>query len=244
MKNRRNFYRLLKVQPDAPKEVIQASYRTLMQKLKYHPDLGGDEWNAALLNEACATLTDAEKRAAYDREQAGLHTRLGIDARAQAREGSAALLSATGPLSPLTESFEEVLCPFCSSTNTSGYQSLDECSVCASPLRFVPFEPDAKGARGARRIDHHADVDLMLEWPHRNRYRAEVIDLSPTGMRFVAKQNLTIGNVVKIESEALCAVASVTNCQLDARLEGYAIGVQFLTLRFRNSRGGFVSEDA
>ena len=46
MQNRRNYYRLLQVQPDAAPEVIKASYRTLMQKLRLHPDLGGDEWNA------------------------------------------------------------------------------------------------------------------------------------------------------------------------------------------------------
>jgi hypothetical protein len=38
--NRRNYYRILHVQPDAPMEVIRASYRTLMQKLRFHPDLG------------------------------------------------------------------------------------------------------------------------------------------------------------------------------------------------------------
>ena len=44
--NRRNHYRMLFVQPDAPFEVIRANYRTLMGKLKLHPDLGGEHWNA------------------------------------------------------------------------------------------------------------------------------------------------------------------------------------------------------
>jgi curved DNA-binding protein CbpA len=42
MTNRRNHYRTLFVQPDASIEVIRANYRTLMRKLKLHPDLGGD----------------------------------------------------------------------------------------------------------------------------------------------------------------------------------------------------------
>jgi DnaJ-class molecular chaperone len=50
--NRRNYYRILHVQPDAPTEVIKSSYRTLMQRLKMHPDLGGDHSEAALINEA------------------------------------------------------------------------------------------------------------------------------------------------------------------------------------------------
>jgi len=54
--NRRNFYRVLQVQSDAPAEVIKASYRTLTQKLRHHPDLGDDEWNVAIINEAYAVL--------------------------------------------------------------------------------------------------------------------------------------------------------------------------------------------
>ena len=49
-KNRRNYYRVLHVQPDAPIEVIKASYRALMGPLRHHPDLGGDHETAALIN--------------------------------------------------------------------------------------------------------------------------------------------------------------------------------------------------
>ena len=66
-KNLRNYYRVLFVQPDAPMEIIQASYRTIMQKLKAHPDLGGDTWNAAVINEAYQTLIDPARRVAYDK---------------------------------------------------------------------------------------------------------------------------------------------------------------------------------
>jgi hypothetical protein len=67
MKNRRNYYRLLQVQADAPTEIIRSSFRTLMRELKQHPDLGGSHWEATLLNEAYETLTDPKRRAAYDR---------------------------------------------------------------------------------------------------------------------------------------------------------------------------------
>lgn len=66
MKNKRNYYRILHVQPDAPVELIKMSYRTIMQKLKKHPDLGGDEWDASVINEAYAVLSDKRLRAAYD----------------------------------------------------------------------------------------------------------------------------------------------------------------------------------
>ncbi|MDX1519063.1 MAG: DnaJ domain-containing protein [Gammaproteobacteria bacterium] len=67
-KNRRNYYRLLRVQPDASPAVIRNNYRTLLQKLRLHPDLGGDHWNASLLNIAYNTLRHAQRREAYDRE--------------------------------------------------------------------------------------------------------------------------------------------------------------------------------
>ncbi len=47
-------------------EIIQSSYRTIMQKLKAHPDLGGDTWNASVINEAYQTLVDPIRRTYYD----------------------------------------------------------------------------------------------------------------------------------------------------------------------------------
>lgn len=66
MKSRRNYYRLLRVQPDASPDIIKLCYRTLMQTLQHHPDLGGEEWNAQNINMAYAILRNPTKRAAYD----------------------------------------------------------------------------------------------------------------------------------------------------------------------------------
>ncbi len=71
MKNKRNYYRILYVQPDAPAEVIRASYRTLMHTLRQHPDLGGEHWNASIINEAHGVLTDEARRRAYDHKLFG-----------------------------------------------------------------------------------------------------------------------------------------------------------------------------
>lgn len=66
MKQRRNYYQILYVQPDAPQEIIRTSYHTLMRELKKHPDLGGDNGRAAVINEAYETLCDGVNRAKYD----------------------------------------------------------------------------------------------------------------------------------------------------------------------------------
>lgn len=68
MENVPNYYQLLHVLPDAPVPVIKASYRAMMQKMRLHPDLGGDEAIAKILNEAVSTLCDPDAREAYDLE--------------------------------------------------------------------------------------------------------------------------------------------------------------------------------
>src|SRR5215217_439887 len=69
-RNRRNYYRIMHLQPDAPAEIIKSCYRTLMSTMRRHPDLGGDHETAALINEAYETLSDPSKRAAYDEVRA------------------------------------------------------------------------------------------------------------------------------------------------------------------------------
>ena len=65
-RERRNLYRILHVQPEAPPEVIKAAWRALMSTLRAHPDLGGDPQVAARLNAAYEVLSDPERRRAYD----------------------------------------------------------------------------------------------------------------------------------------------------------------------------------
>ncbi|QUD86361.1 J domain-containing protein [Phenylobacterium montanum] len=60
-------YETLGVSPTAEPEVIQAAYRALMRK--YHPDTNGGagaDAQAKRISEAYATLSDLDRRAAYD----------------------------------------------------------------------------------------------------------------------------------------------------------------------------------
>lgn len=62
----RTFYEILQVARDASPEIIAAARRTLMATLRKHPDRGGSDVEAALINEACDALLDPVRRAAYD----------------------------------------------------------------------------------------------------------------------------------------------------------------------------------
>ena len=63
---RRDYYRILQVAHDAHPEIIAAAYRALLRALRKHPDLGGSDDEAKLIIEAYATLSDPERRRAYD----------------------------------------------------------------------------------------------------------------------------------------------------------------------------------
>lgn len=68
MASKRDYYEILGVESDAPKDRIKASYRKLA--LKFHPDKNkepGAEERFKEISEAYAVLSDDEKRAAYDR---------------------------------------------------------------------------------------------------------------------------------------------------------------------------------
>jgi len=64
---RDDYYRVLQVDPDAHPEIVAAAYRALLRALGKHPDLGGPENEAKLIIEAYGTLSDPERRRAYDR---------------------------------------------------------------------------------------------------------------------------------------------------------------------------------
>lgn len=61
-----DYYEILQVHPRASPEMVKKAYRTLMGEMGAHPDLGGDEERAKVINEAYTVLGDPELRRAYD----------------------------------------------------------------------------------------------------------------------------------------------------------------------------------
>lgn len=65
-----DYYEVLQVHPRASQEMIKKAYRTLMGEMRGHPDLGGDEERAKLINEAYTIVSDPDLRRAYDAARA------------------------------------------------------------------------------------------------------------------------------------------------------------------------------
>jgi hypothetical protein len=228
MENRRNYYRVLHVQPDAPAAVIKSTYRTLLQKLKMHPDLGGNTWNAALVNEAYAVLHDPLKREQYDRQ---------ILKRLQKRHTQEAATDVVPAY------FKRGHCLFCKSVFlfVSGRAAADVCVECRSPLRGIDAdETQLILRRMAARIERTFDIMYYTYWPQAAR-SAVAMDFSPTGIAIAGADHFFVGQLIKIESELLSAVAQVKNQESPGEVAGpIRVGLKFMTVSFNLPRGTFV----
>lgn len=231
MKNRRNYYRLLNVQPDAPAEVIRSSYRTMMHRMRMHPDLGGDGEHAALLNEAFETLIDPGRRAQYDATRSA-HPR--DDASAGGKQAYSAKVTEL----PLSRDPE---CIFCSHPHihTHRVPADAHCDRCESPLALAkPAQIEDSDRRAILRMARQLPLSFYTHWPQEPRF-ALSRDISLNGMKFHAEYSLVENQLIKLDSRILKAVARVTHC----RQEGAecAVGVEFVKLRFAQTRGSFVA---
>lgn len=228
METVRNYYRILHVQPDAPLEVIKASYRTLMGKLRLHPDLGGSHRDAQLINEAYETLSGPQKRAEYDRALFLSHTKT--------------KLGATHSKDPIVI---KTYCFFCMTPYVvqPGSHRIQRCYVCKSPLQTGTHKQrQGRDKRVVERIQQKGAFRYFTFWPDKG-HSGEIIDLSPKGMRFISLERIDPDRVIKLQSPLLQAAARVTNCQKSRliRRPGYIIGVGFIAVHFEKDCGTFLS---
>ncbi|MEO8482395.1 MAG: DnaJ domain-containing protein [Acidobacteriota bacterium] len=240
MENRRNYYRVLHVQPDAPAEIIRTSYRTLMQRLHMHPDLGGDHWNATVINEAFAILSDPAKRATYDRSLGQAPGGL----RSAARE--AEVHRANLELGASTAATCE--CPFCGTVHSAREAALpgSSCASCGSPLyAAVRVQREGSSQRALERIPRQMAVSYCLSWPTDRTFEGVTENVSISGMRFTSTLELAPGERVRIDCEFCSAVAVVRNSESADGAGGatWHSGVEFLTLHIKHPRGSLVSKD-
>ena len=227
--NRRSYYRLLHVQPDAPVEIVRASYRTLMSTLRAHPDLGGDHERAALLNEAYAVLSDPARRAAYDAARAP-HAR-----RASPRAEH------TAP----HEAPDGARCPFCQGVLPRRATPV-RCPSCRSPLATVAAPASAAGVRPAERRGmprvSKTDWALLHTAPGAEGIDVRLRDLSLAGIGIFAGIPLPVGTRVRIIGRALDVVADVVLSRRQGAV--HAVSLTLVTAHFTSPAGSFVETSA
>ncbi len=222
LKNRRNYYRILHVQPDAPIEVIKASYRTLMGKLGCHPDLGGTHRLATLVNDAYHTLSNSKKRLEYN-------VLLSLRQRKN-RE-------------PLSGAFKKKRTPNPHPQTKSNRNTYRRCLVCK---KFACEKQHSKHSKAERRdigrVKQQGPVSYTFLHSE-NRYQGEFIDLSPEGMQFISKEKVDPMTYIKVRCGLLFGAARVINCHEvlrgDERM--HIICLNFVKVEFERSRGTFLS---
>lgn len=227
MKTDKNYYQILHVQPEAPLEVIRSSYRTMMQKLKMHPDLGGDHKYAALINEAYTVLTNPSKRAEYDTNLKNVKQN-----KNSRRE--------------VKQRYDTEQCLFCQRPHNLGtlIQPESICANCASPLLAAKKQSlEKSGQRAIQRIGKHWPVKYYTQWDETFAYRGTTQNVSLHGILLLTTSPLTDGQIIKIVSKPLDCVAKVTNQQINSfgGNEEWRIGMEFLTLQLHNTQGTFIS---
>ena len=221
-----DYYRILCVEPDAPPAIIHTSYRTLLERAR----AAGQAADIAMLDEAYAVLGDHDRRTTYDVERAR-----GVDPfehhRPEGPEGSAPARN----------------CLFCGATYAleRRLERDDECGACLSPL--FPAERhrlEYSGQRMIRRVPKRRAVEVRVTWPQPEPHRGEMRDLSLNGMLFVTTAPLQPDQIVRVDCTELRALGRVAHVAPDPDGGGTRTGIQFLTLRFSQVRGSFVSVEA
>lgn len=237
MKNRRNYYRILHLQPGAPTAIVKASYHTLMRRLRMHPDLGGDHAQAVIINEAFEVLSDPVRREAYDR------------AIAQAVERQRAPATWT----PADDDRPEVapeppVCEFCGVRLRAVTRWPDgTCPACGSPLCPARRYQDGEVSRRAiERVPRHMAIRFRRSTAMQKTWSSTTEDVSLNGMRFLSPVAVATGERVSIDCAFCLAVGLVKSVRQDALdpRSRWRCGVEYLTLHIKHDRGGLFSTTA
>lgn len=236
MPNRRNHYRILQVQPEAPPAVLKASWRALMHGARAHPDLGGDPRAAALINEAYAVLGDPGRRREYDRllDLARLRTNAhgpgsGDTPRPAARR-----------VEPSTWRADRC-CPLCRASLPTVLRDDTRCLRCDAPVSPAPgpcgSERERHGRRSGVRRPRSDAVALLADW-RGAAIDARLLDVSIGGASLASAAQVSAGLACRVFAPSLDAVAKVVACH---RSESHwRVRVQWLTLRRAEARGVFL----
>ena len=215
--NRRNYYRLLHVQPDAPAEVVKAAYRALMSL--HHPDKGGDAEKAILVNEAYAVLADPQRRVEYDRKRS---IKPGRGANRDSK--------ACG-------------CPMCALPTPATLLRDARCLRCRAPLTSAGKAHGSTTAGERRKIMRVSKSDwarLLITW-NGTPIDVRTRDLSLDGISVYSGALVPIGTTVRVEGAAFDVVAEIVSTRKMAKV--FTLHAKLVTAHFV-AQGGFIQRSA
>jgi hypothetical protein len=241
---RRNLYRILQVQPEAPDEVLKASYRALIGGARgQHPDRGGDAARAAAINHAYAVLGDPARRAAYDRS-----LRQAQPQPARPITGPAA----PAPGDPAGRAAAMMACAFCAAPVP--HAQAEDCAACGAPLQPPPrlgvgpgetLETDAPTEGDPRRREvriPRSDRAWMQLPGESEEVAVRIDDLSFHGIGLSAGRPVREGTPLRLRAGGFDAVVLVLHCRRAGA--DYALHGRLLTMRMRGRSGTFVNARA
>ena len=192
-----------------------------MQKLRMHPDLGGNCSEAALLNQAYQTLSDPARRAVYDQLTKAHLLR-------QRRQPG----QAQKPLTIHT-------CPFCQQKQPAANRV---CSHCQSTLRTVNSQAaNTADKRAIHRVRQQTRVSFLCQWPQQTPHLGRIENLSLNGMQLQCRVRLAPGQRIRLFNDSLQAVGRVIRCEKDTAEGLFRIGIEFLALHLERQTGAFLS---
>lgn len=272
MSGKPNYYQLLHLHPEAPQAMVKAAYRTVMQKLKAHPDLGGCAEQAAIINQAYEVLSNSDKRAAYDRELSGAAKKTSHSKKKSSTFSSASAESKQTPEDRQSNAQntrkhfqfsqnginQQSHCVFCGAAQPTDNELSSCCSICDSPLQSSVVDENHASNETARRriirlpqsgpviICRKQDFqNLQSQNDFSNRHAqmgaaAKALDVSLSGMRLATGLELRMDELLRVENDALIAVAEIVN-QHQLNAGGRQYGLRFMRLHLKQVQGGFVS---
>lgn len=235
--NRRNYYRILQVQPDAPIDTIKVSYLALKRRAAIQ--------DAELLDEAYRILSNPAMRQQYDAIFAGSLFRT-VRRTAQRNIDPTGVVPVKNHAVPMDDKHYRPIvtryCPFCKTPNVSQanlYQS-EDCLECGSPL-LLSHQENPATQRATRRITVSGRFMFYLFWPGKP-CQGICQDLSPAGLRFMTHETLNSNDIIKIDAPSFQAVAEVTHQRREDK--GFSIGTRFIAVKFDRQCGNFVTMQA
>ncbi len=235
----KNYYRILQVQPDAPAAIITASYQAL---IKNNPE------NISLLDESYRVLSNEETRKQYDIYLALLADK-SDENNTQSHSTNPIVTSKNADNSERTlflQPYQAVILHYCTFCKTP-YRSQanlygnENCLECASPLTLLERESLKLFRRTMKRITIQGDFLFYLFWPGKP-YCGFFQDLSSSGLRFWSQQPVDLQEIIKVDASNLQAIAEITHTS--AERNGTSVGARFITVKFDQIRGNFISAKA